>query len=576
MAHKILLADDSITIQKVVNLTFSDEGINVVTVGNGELALKKLGDESYDLVLADIFMPGRNGYEVCEHVKSSPQSADVPVILLVGAFEPFDKAEAARVRADGHLTKPFESRILIETVKRMLAEAAVRKAEQQAAAAPEPAPDTGGYRGQVVGWDVATTPVPPQFEEEEPEPPPYDPYASTAKLQPIARQSQPIEAEDFGGADNRTMNFGAPLPTGALFSEPPTEEPPVQTTSPMVPVAPGSFDFAGDAPPTEALGAPDAAEAEAHVRAIEGPPDSVAGFSTTSTSGPLTGIEDEAPPPEPEPERPAIGYQQLHATDSPLDLPEMHVVESHTHPPADVAEVRDPLLDTFADVAESTARVDAEPTPGLEVNAVPEGESSMTVAPTEGLVSAWDTSAQPPEPEPEPEAQPAPVDDAMWQTRAYSLNDVPFGFGDEPSVEAAEPPSEAPPEAPAEERPSSGKPTVGLADFTGLDTMRSSNETQRISAEELRAMTMPHEPAVESVQAEAVEAVPDGWEPEVEAVAAPANGSGAPVTAIPQGLVDEVVRRTAERISDDVIREIAWEIVPDLAEQLIRKRLEQG
>src|SRR5205085_11449607 len=107
MANRILLADDSITIQKVVNLTFTDEGIDVVTVGNGELALKKLREEAFDLVLADIFMPGRNGYEVCDFVKGQPHLSHVPVILLVGAFEPFDRAEAGRVRADGHLTKPF-------------------------------------------------------------------------------------------------------------------------------------------------------------------------------------------------------------------------------------------------------------------------------------------------------------------------------------------------------------------------------------------------------------------------------------------------------------------------------------
>ena len=76
-------------------------------------ALQKLGEEHFDLVLADIFLPGRNGYEVCEFVKRHPEMEGVPVILLVGAFEPFDKAEAARVQADGHLTKPFESRILI-------------------------------------------------------------------------------------------------------------------------------------------------------------------------------------------------------------------------------------------------------------------------------------------------------------------------------------------------------------------------------------------------------------------------------------------------------------------------------
>jgi CheY-like chemotaxis protein len=120
MASRILLADDSITIQKVVNLTFADEGIEVVAVSNGEMAEKRLGEINPDLVLADIFMPGKNGYELCEYIKQSPQFCKVPVVLLVGAFEPFDQAEARRVKADTHLTKPFESRVLVETVRRLI------------------------------------------------------------------------------------------------------------------------------------------------------------------------------------------------------------------------------------------------------------------------------------------------------------------------------------------------------------------------------------------------------------------------------------------------------------------------
>jgi CheY-like chemotaxis protein len=121
MGHKILLADDSITIQKVVNLTFSDEGIEVVTVGNGELAVRRLNEVQPDIVLADIYMPGKSGYEVCEYIKTNPQYSHIPVLLLVGAFEPFDPTEAARVKADGHLTKPFESRALVATVNRLIA-----------------------------------------------------------------------------------------------------------------------------------------------------------------------------------------------------------------------------------------------------------------------------------------------------------------------------------------------------------------------------------------------------------------------------------------------------------------------
>jgi CheY-like chemotaxis protein len=120
MGSRILLADDSITIQKVVNLTFAEEGIEVVAVSSGDLAEKRLSDVKPDLVLADIFMPGKNGYELCEAIKQNPQFRNVPVVLLVGAFEPFDQAEARRVRADAHLTKPFESRTLIETVRRLI------------------------------------------------------------------------------------------------------------------------------------------------------------------------------------------------------------------------------------------------------------------------------------------------------------------------------------------------------------------------------------------------------------------------------------------------------------------------
>src|SRR5436305_8066057 len=120
MANRILLADDSITIQKVVNLTFADEGIEVVAVSNGDHAERRLADVQPDLVLADIFMPGKNGYELCETIKNNPPFQHIPVILLVGAFEPFDQAEAHRVKADAHLTKPFESRTLVDTVRRLI------------------------------------------------------------------------------------------------------------------------------------------------------------------------------------------------------------------------------------------------------------------------------------------------------------------------------------------------------------------------------------------------------------------------------------------------------------------------
>lgn len=103
----ILLADDNSNIQKMVALALKDQGIEVVAVGNGEAAVRKMRDMVPDLVLADIFMPVRNGYEVCEFVKGDTRLAHVPVVLLAGAFDPFDQNEAERVGANGVLKKPF-------------------------------------------------------------------------------------------------------------------------------------------------------------------------------------------------------------------------------------------------------------------------------------------------------------------------------------------------------------------------------------------------------------------------------------------------------------------------------------
>jgi CheY-like chemotaxis protein len=104
---KILVADDNANIQKMVVLAFEERGIEVVAVGNGEAAVRRIPDAQPDLVLADIFMPVRNGYEVCEFVKKDDRFSHVPVILLVGAFDPLDEKEARRVGADGVLKKPF-------------------------------------------------------------------------------------------------------------------------------------------------------------------------------------------------------------------------------------------------------------------------------------------------------------------------------------------------------------------------------------------------------------------------------------------------------------------------------------
>ena len=134
MPHRILLADDSLTIQKVIELTFSGTEFELKAVGNGDLALPLLESFSPDIILADCVMPGKTGYELCEHIKSRPGGRWVPVVLLTGTFEPFDKPRAERAGADSCVTKPFDSQGLASLVRDLVKKAS----EERAAAPPEP------------------------------------------------------------------------------------------------------------------------------------------------------------------------------------------------------------------------------------------------------------------------------------------------------------------------------------------------------------------------------------------------------------------------------------------------------
>ncbi len=138
---KILVADDNSNIQRMVGLALKDQGIDVVAVGNGEAAVRKISELHPDLVLADVFMPVRNGYEVCQYVKEDESLKHIPVILLVGAFDPLDEQEAQRVGADGVLKKPFvPPDPLIAMVKAALERAGISLSPAGAAkTAPAPA-----------------------------------------------------------------------------------------------------------------------------------------------------------------------------------------------------------------------------------------------------------------------------------------------------------------------------------------------------------------------------------------------------------------------------------------------------
>ena len=184
MARTVLVADDSPSVQKKALGILKGEGFEVETVSNGVAAIKRLAVLHPVVVLADVSMPGRDGYEVCEFVKKSVELSHVPVLLVASEMEPYDDARGQEVRADGIIKKPFEANELVSIVGKF--------ADQyEAATVANIAPDT-----------PAVSPAPPpEFAF------PFEPSAEQAPgpyLPPIP----------------------AMAPEGVAFTEPVLEEPP--------------------------------------------------------------------------------------------------------------------------------------------------------------------------------------------------------------------------------------------------------------------------------------------------------------------------------------------------------------
>ncbi|MGH9440874.1 MAG: response regulator [Thermoanaerobaculia bacterium] len=298
MPKSILLADDSLTIQKVIELTFSDTDYELITVGNGLEAIASIHRSRPDLVMADVVMPGKNGYEVCETIKSTPALADIPVILLSGTFEPFDRERAERARANAIVTKPFDSKNLLTQVESLLTGrsspttvAVPVSPEPRAASAPDsptaassetvqipttPAPGSGAFRPPRIEkksvaeiaemtFDGATdfpeatasepagqTPPSDSDRGRKIEPVEFDmddssPFGKSASTAPFV-QERPLH-EVFSPFPEKDNVFEFPMadPSGAAPPETPARKPgPDDVTQEIPPIAPAAED---DFPP---------------------------------------------------------------------------------------------------------------------------------------------------------------------------------------------------------------------------------------------------------------------------------------------------------------------------------------
>ena len=120
---RILLADDSPHAQRMGERILREEGFEVVSLTDGDVALLRLADVDPDLILADVFLPGKSGLELCRHVKNDPSQRHIRVVLTAGLLEPFDEAEAVRAGCDAILKKPFEASKVMETIHPLVKEA---------------------------------------------------------------------------------------------------------------------------------------------------------------------------------------------------------------------------------------------------------------------------------------------------------------------------------------------------------------------------------------------------------------------------------------------------------------------
>mgnify|MGYP002634945251 CR=1 FL=1 len=120
MASRLLVADDSTTIQKIVSMAFENEDVEVEGVGDGQEAFDRIAEFNPDIVLADVDMPGLDGFELSAKIKESPETNGIKVLLLASDFEDFDEQRYQTCGANNHISKPFKSDDIVTMVKSLL------------------------------------------------------------------------------------------------------------------------------------------------------------------------------------------------------------------------------------------------------------------------------------------------------------------------------------------------------------------------------------------------------------------------------------------------------------------------
>jgi len=586
MGARILVADDSVTIQKVVELTFSKEDYLLVQAKNGEEAIAKAAAERPDLVLLDILMPDKDGYEVCAALRAMPALRDVPVILLTGTFEVFDQAKAAKAGADDFVTKPFESQALIGKVRQLLAAGRPVGASSREAAPPPARGIVPELSLAGAGASAVLSPEPSRPSE-----------LSTPSLE--------ISQDQLWQLLETPVPVAAPTELNLDFLEPTPPEP----SKPAAPPDVVALDLDSTASAPDAPGAVETTLAELSLEMELSEPPSLD----------LTEIQ----PPAERPAEPAAEFSPA------LDL-SLDVLEPAAAAAEEILPEVTPLdLDTAPADREAPERLERTPPPSAQgaadhladlslddllSGAQADAPSAPSAAAEEGLESVFDLTASaetPPLPMVEAGTGAPPslsMDELLgpMQTAVGSPGgeDTGLSFSDLELLSAETPLEEAGPPVGGD----LGVPEAGLGldlDFAEISEAPAVSEPEAAPAAPLQAEAGPDEVLLEPLltpqpEAEvAAEKIPDLDPTPAIPAALLASASSAvsmppaampvqepsprPPTGIPAeadlaGMREAVTERVARELTEKLvarIEQVVWEVVPDLAEVLITQEIER-
>lgn len=564
MPKRILLADDSITIQKVVELTFSDGDYEVVAVNNGARAIQKLGEMRPDIILSDIIMPEKNGYEVCEFVKSHPEFRNIPVVLLTGTFEPFDPDRADKAGCDAVVTKPFESQSLIQRVEELIdqARAAATTIAAPAVSAPAAAPEPPPIAAEPAPWE---TPSAPSFA-------PTTTFAPQQSGFSSASGSVPAVPDPFAGGfatNDNDIFSAAPHPAATTempfdAPEPPAEYSPETRAFPRM-----SFDelqaMANAPAAPETPSAPSAPEPASpwDEPAAEEPP----AFGGETRAFPRMSFDE------------LQSMANAPAAEAP-STPSTPSAPAATHAPEPASPWDEPAAEEPAAFGGETRAF-----PRMSFDEL----QSMQNAPEPA--SPWDVKPEPSEPE-RPGIDPAfaapPLAPPSFEAPSFedpAIGTTPFAPAEsEPVIAAPEPasPWDEPALPAAESHFAESEPAQPQFDdspFAAEPAASFDEPAPSPSYEEPPAFASVHQPEPEPVIDEPETEAAPAWSPTApeprpvpspELIAQAAEGAD-----LTDDQIERIARRVVQLMSEQVVRNIAWEVIPDVAEMAVKQRIRE-